>query len=1086
MASNEFNNFLDTTRSVSFFAFGFDSNNSQSNYRDEYVSIWSNLRMVDICPNWSEKETTSSLKLESVSIYQVIDLLGEGPIEGICDKYGNAFKFSADASKNENVFKGIYLNDVPIKDTDSNYLNYNRFYADIRLGTEDQPLLADFENNGLSFRSSYQTFNYNTQLPGLTENQLTQPFVGATQQLLYFKGASADGSTQENQLSRVGGGRSVNSFFWGNFVFTALEESSALRAMKSWERNQGVRFNHTISNDNVSAVQITMNTVLNISGVGGNGASGVNFVIKVSYKGDEVLVKSGGSLAYVFCGITGIATSAYERSYVLPLPPSIQGLDRQISIFRIDYDREPTEKSTFTQQLAVGSISEIINIPLSYPNSAIASSIFDARAFSQVPRRTYDCKHLKVKVPSNYDPETRSYSGDWDGTFNKNLLWTDNPCWIFYDLLTNKKHGLAKYGFKSSYTDKWNLYKISKYCDEYLQTGNSGIFQKVDFTISKDGTVVTVDDSSTSYGESGLLTRFPEGETVCLTDLVDSNSNNVKVSYKRIIFNPRYNSTNSTFTFTILQEPPVRTIFDNNPALEREYINEQTGLSAKQWLTRKWIENQNSSESYVSDYINGSPMGNSVISGKIITQFFNTSKILEPRFSCNISLDQFQPAINVLNDIAAIFRGITYWSNSYIFTSNDQERDAVLLFTNANVKNGTFSYTGSAKTARHTAALIRYNDEEDSFKAKAEYIEDAAGMREYGYLLKEVVALGVTSRSLAHRLGKWILYTNQTETDLIQFQAGPEASFLLPGDVIKVQDKLKTVKNYGGRVIDINYATRRITLDKPIKEGVVGQKITLITPNSTKTIREVNNLAKTRIAANFTDSNKATGITEDEIDEIRKPQIRQFTIDSLPENNIIKISEISDESFNTIKKGSLWSIQNLSADLNIKEVEYRIIYTKETSPNEYEVSGMMYNRTKFDATDLSESVESTQQSKSQKILITDLPAAFSSGSAEEEQIISSTLNSSYYDAYFTQEETPRDTALSVSFSSVANTNGVTSSNTGGYLVEVYKDGQKVRFALDGYDNTSFDVFLGDSNLYTHVHYEIYRYDNDYKLQDLNI
>ena len=94
-----------------------------------------------------------------------------------------------------------------------------------------------------------------------------------------------------------------------------------------------------------------------------------------------------------------------------------------------------------------------------------------------------------------------------------------------------------------------------------------------------------------------------------------------------------------------------------------------------------------------------------------------------------------------------------------------QARDAVVVFTNANVKDGAFTYSGSAKTTRFTSTLVRYNDAADSYKPKVEYVEDAASIRKYGYLEKKIAGLGITSRSQAYRLGKWFLFTNQLETD---------------------------------------------------------------------------------------------------------------------------------------------------------------------------------------------------------------------------------------------------------------------------------------------------------------------------------
>ena len=118
----------------------------------------------------------------------------------------------------------------------------------------------------------------------------------------------------------------------------------------------------------------------------------------------------------------------------------------------------------------IQSITEVVNAPLSYPHSAIIATLIDARSFSRVPKRTFDLKLVKVNVPSNYDAENKAYSGNWTGEFALNKIWSNNPAWVFYDMVVNKRYGLAKYGFDRNAVDKWNLYSIVKYCEELVET----------------------------------------------------------------------------------------------------------------------------------------------------------------------------------------------------------------------------------------------------------------------------------------------------------------------------------------------------------------------------------------------------------------------------------------------------------------------------------------------------------------------------------------------------------------------------------------------------------------------------------------
>lgn len=134
--------------------------------------------------------------------------------------------------------------------------------------------------------------------------------------------------------------------------------------------------------------------------------------------------------------------------------------------------------SSLNNDLYLSSYTEIVGYSFTYPNTALVSLSASAETFSgSVPSRIYRVKGLKVRVPSNYDPETRAYSGVWDGTFK--LAWTDNPAWVLYDLVTNDRYGVAKYlprAFTASHDlcDKWYLYSIAQICDELVPDGKGG------------------------------------------------------------------------------------------------------------------------------------------------------------------------------------------------------------------------------------------------------------------------------------------------------------------------------------------------------------------------------------------------------------------------------------------------------------------------------------------------------------------------------------------------------------------------------------------------------------------------------------
>ena len=125
-------------------------------------------------------------------------------------------------------------------------------------------------------------------------------------------------------------------------------------------------------------------------------------------------------------------------------------------------------------------VSRIYN-PLTYPLTALAQVAFTSKNFPGTPTRTYECFGRKVKIPSNYTPRplydsanvAATYTGLWDGTFKAGEHYTDNPAWIFYDILTNNRYGLGDW-IEEEDVDIYSLYRISKYCDELVPDGKGG------------------------------------------------------------------------------------------------------------------------------------------------------------------------------------------------------------------------------------------------------------------------------------------------------------------------------------------------------------------------------------------------------------------------------------------------------------------------------------------------------------------------------------------------------------------------------------------------------------------------------------
>ena len=354
--------------------------------------------------------------------------------------------------------------------------------------------------------------------------------------------------------------------------------------------------------------------------------------------------------------IEGKCTSRYQRTYRIPL---IGTAPWDIRVSRLT----PTAIDSSVQDSTYfDSITECVDVKLNYTNTAAIMLSIDAENFQSIPTRGYDIKGLRVRIPSNYDPITRAYTGSWNGTFK--VDWTDNPAWCFYDMLSNARYGLGEY-MDSSQIDKWGLYTIGQYCDELIPDGFGGT---------------------------------------------------------------------------------------------------------------------------------------------------------EPRFTCNLYLQSREDAFNVVNSMASIFRGMAFWAGGQIVATQDAPHDSAALFTSANVIEGLFTYNGADRRARHTVALVSWNDPNDMYTQKIEYVQDDEAVIRWGNIETEILAVGCTSRGQAHRVGKWLLFTEQNESETISFKAGMDAARIAPGNIITTQDPIRSGARMGGRLLS-GSTVSQLTIDSPVTLG---------------------------------------------------------------------------------------------------------------------------------------------------------------------------------------------------------------------------------------------------------------------------
>lgn len=226
---------------------------------------------------------------------------------------------------------------------------------------------------------------------------------------------------------------------------------------------QAVPFVRAISNNQLSAVRVRLSLPRSVSV---DPKTGDSKGTVTEYRID--LATNGGAYETVVNGkFSGKTTNGYQNSHRIDLPRSTSGWFLKIT--RITPD---SSSQNLINEFSVASITEVIDAKMRYVNSAVVATQFDAKQFDAIPSRSFHMRGMIIRVPSNYDPATRTYGGTWDGTFKR--AYSNNPAWIYYDLLLNPRYGLGK-RITAAQIDKWELYRISQYCDQKVSDGFGGL-----------------------------------------------------------------------------------------------------------------------------------------------------------------------------------------------------------------------------------------------------------------------------------------------------------------------------------------------------------------------------------------------------------------------------------------------------------------------------------------------------------------------------------------------------------------------------------------------------------------------------------
>jgi len=164
--------------------------------------------------------------------------------------------------------------------------------------------------------------------------------------------------------------------------------------------------------------------------------------------------------------MSGKTSANYERTHRIGLPKANNNW-----LIRVTRKTPNSSSEYVSDKMYIQAITEVIDLKLTYPNTAVIGVQYDAETFSNIAKFAVDLKGVKIKVPSNYDPVSRTYIGIWDGTFKR--AYTNNPAWIYYDLCTNKRYALGK-RLTEQMIDKWSLYRLAQYCDQMVNDGKGG------------------------------------------------------------------------------------------------------------------------------------------------------------------------------------------------------------------------------------------------------------------------------------------------------------------------------------------------------------------------------------------------------------------------------------------------------------------------------------------------------------------------------------------------------------------------------------------------------------------------------------
>jgi predicted phage tail protein len=221
-----------------------------------------------------------------------------------------------------------------------------------------------------------------------------------------------------------------------------------------------------------------------------------------------------------------------------------------------------------------------------------------------------------------------------------------------------------------------------------------------------------------------------------------------------------------------------------------------------------------------------------------------SSPTVEPRFSCNVNIQTQEEAYKLINDMCSVFRAMPYWAAGSLTMMQDRPADPTALFSLANVSPEGFNYEGSSLKTRATVVIVGWLNL-DLGDIDREVVEDFEGIGKYGVITKEVSAFACTSRSQAHRIGRWLLYSERYEGEVVAFTTSLENGIIVrPGAIIEIADPVKAGVRRAGR---LSSATDTVlTVDSDVDLPTSGT-VSVVLPDGIVENRTISSVAGTAI-----------------------------------------------------------------------------------------------------------------------------------------------------------------------------------------------------------------------------------------------